>query len=257
VSASVSLVVESGVARVRISNPGKRNAFTWAMYEQLESIARQIGNRDDVRAVVLEGNADDGFAAGTDIGQFDEFVTGEDGLRYERRTGEVFSALLAIPVPTIALVQRTAVGAGLAVAACCDIVLAECGALFGAPIARTIGNCLPAPVVARLRGRLGPGLTSAMLLTATLVPAERLLDGGFIFQVVDPGELWEAASPLLSRITSAAPITLRCLKELNRRLDAQPLPDDEDLIRLCYGSADFHEGVKAFLAGRAPDWTGR
>jgi enoyl-CoA hydratase/carnithine racemase len=96
-----------------------------------------------------------------------------------------------------------------------------------------------------------------MLLTATLVPAERLLDGGFIFQVVDAGGLWEAASPLLSRITSAAPITLRSLKELNRRLDAQPLPDDEDLIRLCYGSADFHEGVKAFLAGRAPDWTGR
>lgn len=255
-SASVSLGVESGVAHVRISNPGKRNAFTWAMYEQLESIAHQIGHRDDVRAVVLEGNAEDGFAAGTDIGQFDEFVTGEDGLRYERRTGEVLSALLAIPVPTIALVQRTAVGAGLAVAACCDIVLAERGALFGVPVARTIGNCLPAPVVARLRDRLGPGLTSAMLLTATLVPAERL-DGGFIFRVVDPGELWEATSPLLSRITSAAPLSLRCLKELNRRLDARPLPDDEDLIRVCYGSADFHEGVKAFLAGRAPEWTGR
>lgn len=252
---SVSMESAGGVARIRISNPGKRNAFTWAMYEQLEAIVRELPG--DTRAVVLRGTPDDGFAAGTDIRQFVGF-SGEDGLQYERTVGRVLDAVLAIDVPVIALVERTAIGAGLALACCCDLVVAERGALFGAPIARTLGNCIPPTVLARLRAKAGEANAMGMLLSATLLPAERLEGSGFVFKVVEPGALEDAADEVLRRILTSAPLTLASLKEMNRRIAAVTAPPEaDDLLLACYGSADFAEGVDAFLNGRRPEWSGR
>ncbi len=252
---SVTMESDGGVARIRISNPGKRNAFTWAMYEQLEAIVRDLPA--DTRAVVLRGTPEDGFAAGTDIRQFVGF-SGEDGLQYERTVGRVLDAVEAIDVPVVALVERAAVGAGLALACCSDLVIAERGALFGAPIARTLGNCIPPTVLARLRAKAGEANAMGMLLGATLLPAERLEGCGFVFRVVEPGGLEEAADELLRRILTSAPLTLTSLKEMNRRItNVAPPPDADDLLLACYGSADFAEGVDAFLGGRRPEWSGR
>jgi enoyl-CoA hydratase len=253
----VTMHLHDGIAQISLANPGRRNAFTWKMYDQLAAIAESLSKRQDLTAVVFRGDPADGFAAGTDIRQFASFSSGADGIRYERRIGAVMEKLLAIPVPTIALVEGAAVGAGLVVVLCCDVILAERGARFGAPIARTLGNCLPAAVVARLRTRVGTNLAAGMLLTATLVPAEALVPSGFVFQLVDPGGLAPAADALLHRISGSAPLTLRALKTIMQRLDAAAaLPDDEDLLARCYASADFREGVSAFLESRSPTWTG-
>jgi len=254
---SVDMVIEGSVARVTFSNPGKRNAFTWRMYDQLLHIAENLGDGGLVSAVVFQGHAGDGFAAGTDIRQFVDFDSGAAGVDYERRVARVWEAIAAIPVPTIAAVDGAAVGAGLAVAAMCDIVVAERGARFGAPIARTLGNCLPVAVVARLRSVLGARRTTSMLLASALVPAEDLVGCGFVAALAEPGEVQVAVDALLKRVQTSAPLTLRALKEMNRRLDrSSPLPDDYDLLELCYGSSDFHEGIRAFLEHRHPDWSG-
>lgn len=254
---SVDMVVEGAVARVAFSNPGKRNAFTWRMYDQLMRIAEELHDSGRASAVVFQGNPKDGFAAGTDIRQFVDFDSGADGLEYERRVAGVWEAIAAIPVPTIAAVEGAAVGAGLAVAAMCDIVVAERGARFGAPIARTLGNCLPLAVVARMRSVLGARRTTSMLLTSALVPAEDLVGCGFVAALAELGELQVAVAAILKRVQTSAPLTLRALKDMNRRLDQSgALPDDSDLLELCYGSSDFHEGIRAFLEHRHPDWSG-
>lgn len=254
----VSARADDGVLHVVISHPGRRNAFTWRMYDQLAGIADEAAAAADLRAVVIRGTAEGGFAAGTDIRQFAGFASGADGVAYERRVGAVVDKLLAVPVPVLGLVEGAAVGAGLVVACCCDVVVAERGARFGAPIVRTLGNCLPTAVVGLLRRRLGAAATDAMLLTGSLVSAEALVAGGFVHRVVDPGGLEAAAEDLLRRTRAAAPLAVRALKETGRRLDrAEPAPDNEDLQALCYGSADFAEGVAAFVSGRRPEWTGR
>lgn len=250
----VTLEVTDGVAVVELSNPGKRNAFTWDMYDALEQACGRVDADTSVRVLVVRG-AGGAFAAGTDIAQFTDFATAADGLSYERRVARVLEALLAVRVPAVAVVQGPAVGAGLAVAACCDLVVATPESMFGVPVARTLGNCLPAAVVARLQQRLGAARTMSMLLTSTLLPATEAAVAGFVASVVDPADLEAEVVSITNRINRGAPLTLASLKEIDRRLAAGDT-DADDLLMRCYGSEDFREGVHAFLEHRRPDWRG-
>lgn len=255
---SVTGSIADGALQIRIANPGRRNAFTWTMYSELEALLDGLADRPDVRIVTMRGTPEDGFAAGTDIRQFREFDDAEDGLAYERRIGQIVAKLLAVPVPVLALVEGAAVGAGMVLAACCDVLVAEDGARFGVPIVRTLGNCVPAAVVARLRERVGPPVSDAMLLTGRIFTAQELTGTGFVSRLATPGTLKDTAQSVVTAVTQAAPLSVAGLKELSRRVEAAATPPpDEDILRSCYGSADFKEGVAAFVDRRRPTWTGR
>jgi enoyl-CoA hydratase/carnithine racemase len=244
-----------GTLNVVLSNPRRRNALTWRMYDRLLSVCDEVGADETVRVVVLRGGGD-AFAAGTDIRQFVDFRGGADGVAYERRIALVLRRLLGLRVPLLGVVTGPAVGAGLALAAVCDILVATPEATFGVPIARTLGNCIPAAVVARLQRRLGAGRTMAMLLTARSLPASEAAVAGFVSAVLPGPELEAGVRDLARRIEAGAPLTLAALKEIDRRLAGADVAD-EDLLERCYGSADFREGVSAFLDHRAPQWEGR
>lgn len=101
-----------------------------------------------------------------------------------------------------------------------------------------------------------------MVFTARLVGAEEALAIGLIGEVVEDAEaLAVRATDLAALMAGHAPLTLQATKEGLRRLQGEDAPGDErpgdDLIRLCYTSADFREGMEAFLAKRPPAWTGR
>ena len=96
-----------------------------------------------------------------------------------------------------------------------------------------------------------------MLLMAENVPAEDALAAGFLLDVVAPEALDARIAEICERLKGNAPITMRVTKEAIRRLQNAGLPADDDLIRACYGSDDFHDGVKAFVEKRAPQWRGR
>lgn len=252
---SVEVHRSEGTLHVVLSHPRRRNALTWKMYDQLVNVCDEVAADETVRAVVLRG-AGDAFAAGTDIRQFVDFRSAADGLAYERRVALVLNRLLGLRVPLVGVVTGPAVGAGLALAAVCDILVATPEASFGVPIARTLGNCIPAAVVARLQRRLGAGRTMAMLLTARPLSASDAATAGFVSTVLPADQLEDAVRDLVRRISAGAPITLAALKEIDRRLSGADVAD-EDLIERCYGSADFREGVSAFLDHRKPQWEGR
>lgn len=247
---------DGAVLQAVLSNPARRNAITWPMYDRLLMLCDEVDADPSVRVVVLRG-AGDAFAAGTDIRQFVEFGDGADGVAYEHRVAKVLTRLLGLRVPVLGVVSGPAVGAGLAIAAICDVLVATPDARFGVPIARTLGNCIPAAVVARLKDRLGASRTMAMLLTSRMLDATEARTAGFLHDVFPADQIESSVAALASRLAAAAPLTVSALKEIDRRLTAGRPVHDDDLLALCYGSSDFREGIAAFLEHRKPHWEGR
>jgi len=248
---------EDDVVTITISNPRRRNALDHPMYDALEAACERVASDDTVLAVVLRG-AEGHFAGGTDIGELRAITDGEAGVVYERRMRAVQTALLALRVPVLAVVDGACVGGGLVLAALADIVLCTPRARFGSPIAQTVGNTLSATSIARLHATLGRRRTTEMLLTGRLIDAEEAARAGFVTAVADGEELESMLETVLGRIRTAAPLTLRSIKELERRIDAAVgAIAVDDVYREVYGSEDFRAGVAAFLERRPPRFTGR
>jgi enoyl-CoA hydratase len=253
---AVHLLIEGPIASVVFDRPQARNAMTWAMYERLMAICTQLQTNASVRVVTFRGAGGEAFVAGTDIAQFQHFKSGDDGVAYERQIDHCIGLLEALPMPTVALVEGWAIGGGLAIATACDFRIATVGARFGVPIAKTLGNCLSVGNLARLTQALGVPRVKRMLLLAELLPADELLTSGYLTAVCEAVQLDATAARLSGRLASLAPVTQAVSKEGLRRLVTHSLPEGDDLIRRCYGSDDFHEGVTAFMAKRNPAWTG-
>jgi enoyl-CoA hydratase/carnithine racemase len=259
--------VAGGVARLTLNRPQARNALTFGMYQGLIDACARIAADGSVKAVIVTGAGDKAFAAGTDIAQFRSFATAQDAIDYERFMDRVMGALEHLSVPTIAAIAGACTGGGAAIAAACDLRVATRDARLGFPIARTLGNCLSLGNLRRLSALIGPARVKDMIFTARLVGAEEALAIGLVGEVVADAEaLATRATELATLMAGHAPLTLRATKEGLRRLQGedtggqdtagQDRPGD-DLIRLCYTSADFREGMEAFLGKRPPNWTGR
>ena len=246
------------VAWVTFNRPQARNALTFAMYQGLAEICGRIEKTREAKVVVITGAGDKAFAAGTDIAQFKDFKSGEDGIGYERKMDATLEIIERCPVPTIAAVSGFCTGGGIAIAGACDFRIAAANAQFGVPIARTLGNCLSMSNYARLTALVGPQAVKEMLLLAKMVDAEKALQAGLVMEVLpDAAALQARAQQLAETLAGHAPITLSTTKEAMRRLQAKIAGENiDDLIRTTYGSADCREGMSAFLEKRPPKWTG-
>jgi enoyl-CoA hydratase/carnithine racemase len=233
-------------AWVTFNRPEAHNAMTFAMYEALYAYCEQADAEDDVRVLVLRGAGPRAFVAGTDIAQFTEFRSAEDGLRYEATIDRIVGRLETVRKPTIALVDGFAMGSGLALAAACDLRICTPEAEFGLPIARTVGNCLSMQNYARLAALLGEARVKDIVFTARSVGADEALSLGLATEVVDGAAVETHVQDLCERLATHAAVTLRVTKEALRRL--RPVPDGEDLVREAYGSEEFQARVAAFLS---------
>ena len=250
-----------GILRLTFNRPDARNAMTFAMYDRLGEIAREVNADDSIRVVVLQGAGDKAFIAGTDISQFKAFSKVEDSYAYEDRMEREIGSLAAIRVPTIAAVRGACTGGGFAIAGACDIRIGSPSARFGIPIARTLGNCLSMASVNLLIDLLGPARVKEMIFTARLIEAPEAKDCGILQELVDfEDALAPRVDDLAKQIAGNAPLTIRAVKEAVRRVmesrHLDPLAG-RDLIAMCYMSADFREGMSAFLEKRKPQWQGR
>jgi enoyl-CoA hydratase len=249
---------EGAIVTLTFNRPEARNAMTWDMYQRLYDTCEEVDADDSVRVLVLKGAGGKAFVAGTDIGQFLEFKSGEDGLRYEREGDLRTFRIARVKKPVIAQIEGFAVGGGLGIAAGADVRIATPAARFGAPIARTLGNCLSMQAYARYLDLFGPSRLKEMIFTARLLSADEALAAGFVHEIVAPEAIEARVRELAAAIASHAPITLWVTKEAVRRIqEARVVPNGDDLVAKTYGSADFHEGVRAFVEKRAPRWTGR
>ena len=255
--AEVRLELRNDVAYIIFDHVAARNAMTVGMYQSLKSICEDLAKNPKAKVAILRGAGGKSFVSGSDIAQFSSFTSGEDGISYEEGIDQYLAPLATLPIPTIAVIDGMAVGGGLAIASCCDFRISTPDARFGVPIAKTLGNCLSAGNVAWLMAHLGINIVKRMLLLAELVTAPELLKQGYLLATYPAENLEFEANQLADRLMKLAPITQKSTKLTLARLIKNNLPDCSDLIRECYGSEDFKNGVSAFLDGEPPIWTGK
>jgi enoyl-CoA hydratase/carnithine racemase len=251
--------IQESLAVLTFNRPEARNAMTWEMYDALVAACEDVDHDEMVRVLILRGAGGKAFIAGTDIAQFEGFRSAADGVEYERRLDDVLDRLERVTKPTIAQVQGVAAGGGCAIALCCDLRVATPDSTFGVPIARTLGNCLSADTCNRLVGLMGPARFKELMFTGRFIRAAEAHDLGLVNRVAGAEDIDRVVRELATEIASHAPLTIRAIKELTRRLVAKQRlapGDDRDLIELCYASADFREGVAAFIQKRSPRWRG-
>ena len=244
---------------VTFNRPAAHNALTFAMYDRLGEICATVPEDGSIRAIIVTGAGGRAFGAGTDISLFRDFKSGEDGLNYEARMERMFAKLERCPVPTIAAIPGVCTGGAAVIAAACDLRIATRNLKYGFPIARTLANCLSAANIARVAMLTGVGRAVDMLMTTRLVEADEALAIGLVNELLDsPDALMARAQAIAEQIATQAPLTMRAGKEVVRRMREKfGAVEDMDLVALCYGSADFREGLDAFLAKRTPKFTGR
>lgn len=202
------------VARVTIDNAAKLNIVGAALIAEAVAALAALGAREDLRAVVLTGAGERAFIGGADIR---EMATLDAARAREFITGlhRLCAALRDLPVPVIARINGYALGAGLEVAAACDLRVAAANAVFGMPEVR-VG--IPSVIEAALLPTLiGWGRTRELLLLGETIDAETALRWGLVERVAPAGGLDAAVEACLAALLEAGPRAVRLQKKLIRR----------------------------------------
>ena len=251
-------VTRSGaIATVLISTPGKLNALSVAHWEALRDAIHELQGHSGVRCIVLRG-ADGNFAAGADISEFSSVRANlEQGVRYHEATvGGALSAIAECAVPTLALIEGACVGGGLEIACTCDMRVAGAGSRFGVPINR-LGFPLAYGELTAMLGLVSRAVALEILLEGRVFGAEEAYAKGLLTRVVPDAEVEKEAYAAAERIAAGSPMAARANKRWIRRLAPLQEPLGEAEIRehfAFFDSADYQEGVRAFLAKTKPQF---
>ena len=254
----VLLSRDGDIATVALNRGARMNAFNLAMWDALKAVMTEVNSDASLRCVVLRGAGEAPFGAGADIAEFETVRADAAQARaYARRVDAAMEAVADCPWPTLAMIRGACVGGGLELAVNCDLRICAEEARFGIPINR-IGHCLPMPAMRALVALVGRSATLEILLEGRILTASEAKDISLVNRVVPEADLEAEAAALAARIARGAPLAARGHKRLARRAeDPRPLTEADLMaaFEVC-DSADYREGVRAFLAKEKPVFKG-
>jgi enoyl-CoA hydratase len=257
----IRLSRDGHVATVALDNPGKLNAITLQMWDDLARVVGELSADDTLRCVVLRGAGDEAFAAGADIAEFARVRdNAEQGKVYHRRY--VYGALRAIADcrhPTVAMIRGACAGGGLEIACQCDLRISGTSGRFGVPINR-LGFAIAYDELASLLPLAGKAVVLEILLEGRMLAAEEAYAKGLLTRVVPDAEVEAEAYASARRIAEGAPLVARWHKEYVRRLmpPAIPLSETELDDNFAYfATEDYRIGYRAFLEKKKPQFVGK
>ena len=254
--------IAGGIARVTLNRPDRLNSFTVEMHEEVAKALSKIEASPEARVLVLSG-AGRGFCAGQDLSDQSVSPGTADtdlGVSVEKYYSPLIRRLAALKMPVICAVNGVAAGAGANIAFACDIVIAARSAKFIESFAH-IGLIPDSGGTWALPRLAGQARAMGLALTGDPLKAEQAADWGMIWKCVDDDKLNEEVDNLARRFAQGPTRGLAATKAALRgswtnKLDEQ-LDIERDLMRELGASADYSEGVAAFLEKRKPVFTGK
>ena len=242
------------IATVTLSSPGRMNALDKTMWAQLGAAVTEVGADDSLRCVVFRGDGDKAFAAGADIAEFhSERANSTQAKAYSQEGISWMRGIAECRHPTVALIQGACVGGGLLIASQCDLRICNASARFGVPV-KNLGLTESYDELEGMMRVIGPAASLEILLEGRIWGAQEAYEKGLVNRVVADDKVVDEAYTTARRIAEGAPLVARWHKKFIRRLlDPRPLtPEERDEGYACFDTADFREGVAAFLAKRKP-----
>jgi enoyl-CoA hydratase/carnithine racemase len=253
----------SGVARLTISNPAKRNALDHPILDAITATLSELGApHARVRCLVVTG-AHGMFSAGYDIGEIPDAEFEE---RAERLIAHPFTeaidALETFPYPTLAALPGHTIGGGLELALACDLRVAAAEIRLGMPPAK-LGLVYSHMGLRRFLQAIGSPRTRELFLLGRHIDASTALAWGLVNRIAPGEELETLALDLAGELAGGAPLAQRGNKRVIAALlsaeDRLPQDVERELIELrraSFASRDMREGIRAFAERRAPRWRG-
>jgi enoyl-CoA hydratase/carnithine racemase len=252
---------DGAIATVALSNPGKLNALTVSMWQELARAMDLLSGDDSLRCIVLRGAGNEAFAAGADIAEFASARdNAEQGRRYHREY--VHGALKAVGEcrhPTIAMVHGPCVGGGLEIACMCDLRIAGESGRFGVPISR-LGFAIAYDELAAVLPLTGRAVALEILVEGRVWDAREASEKGLLTRVVPDAVLEREAYATARRIAEGAPLVNRWHKQFVRRLAPRPEPLTAAEIEenfAYFATEDYRIGMRAFAEKKRPQFKGR
>ncbi|MBV8933456.1 MAG: enoyl-CoA hydratase/isomerase family protein [Kutzneria sp.] len=255
----LSLVTRGPVATLTINRPDRHNAFSLRMWSALPAVAGAVEADRGVRVLLIRGAGRGPFSAGADIAEFATVRTGERAAaEYSATVHRAERAIAGLSKPTIALVRGSCVGGGCELALACDLRIADETARFGITPAK-LGVIYNQVSTARVVHTVGPAWARYLLLTGELLDADTALRIGLVHQVHPAESAAESAMALAGTLANRAPLSVAGAKQFIRRAVEGASATDgwaDRWYTASYRSAEYEEGIAAFLDKRPADFSG-
>lgn len=246
---------EAAIALVRINRPEVRNALNLATRKALAAAFQELHDDSSVRAIVLTGDTQ-AFAAGADL---KEFIDADPIEMLKRRSERYWTAVAETPQPVIAAINGYALGGGLELAMCCDIIVAGEGAQLGQPEVR-VGVMPGAGGTQRLTRAVGKFQAMRLCLTGRPIGAAEAFQIGLVSQVVPDDQVIETALKTARDIARLPPLAVQQIKEAIVQGESASLAAamalERKAFQVLFASGDKREGMQAFFDKRKADFKG-
>ena len=258
--ATVDVETSNNIGVITLNNPRKRNALSTELINALCSALEEM-RKQEVRVVIVRAPAGSRvFSSGHDVRELP--TTGRDPLTYNDPLRRVIRAIELFPAPVIAMIEGSVWGGACELVMSCDVIVAADDCTFAITPAK-LGMPYNISGVQNFLNSGGIPLCKEMLFTASPLPVQRLVDRGIVSHAVPRDQLESVTRTIAEEISSNSPLVMGLLKEemrllsISHNLGPETFERVQAMRRQIYDSADYQEGIRAFLEKRHPQFQGK
>lgn len=260
VNLDTSALQETGLIRISLNRPARRNALTRQMLHDLKEALEQVQQLSHARLLILQSTGTV-FCAGMDLGEMQERAAAADKEQQWHKDSEIYCEVLellfTLPIPTVAAIQGPVLAGGVGLVLACDLLLATKNVFFALP--EPMRGITAAMVTPYLNFRVGAGVATQWLLSGERIVAQQALSSGLCIDVVAEDELDARLEKLSSNVLTGSPSALAITKRhLHDCADSKAVLDwarcSIDVSAVARQTDDAREGLAAFLEKRQPNW---